>query len=44
MVHFPLLSLWTFAAWRIHSYNTQTHGLEEDALPGWLCSGMTDSF
>lgn len=42
--HTPLLSLWSLLAWWIHSCNTQTHGLDEDALPGWLCSGMTDSF
>lgn len=41
MAHPPLLSLWSFVAWWIHSYNTQTHSLDEDALPGWLCSGMT---
>lgn len=44
MAHPPLLSLWSSVAWWIYSCNTQTHSLDEDPLPGWLCSGMTDSF
>lgn len=44
MAHPQLFSLWSFVVWWIHSCNTQTHDLDEDALPGWLCSGMRDSF
>lgn len=39
-----LLSLWSFVVWWINSFNIQIQDLDEDALLGWLCSGMTGSF